>query len=78
MSTALATGQISGVYAYYLKALSFVEYLISLRGQGGMNDLLKAMAETGNVDSAFQRVHGSSEADLQKAWRKRLDQKYGG
>jgi tetratricopeptide (TPR) repeat protein len=78
MSTALATGQISGVHAYYLQALSFVEYLISLRGQGGMNDLLKAMAETGSVDSAFQRVHGSSQGDLQKAWRKRLDQKYGG
>jgi tetratricopeptide (TPR) repeat protein len=78
VSEALAKGRIAGVQGFYLQALSFVEYLVSVRGQGGINDLLKAMAETGNVDAAFQRVHGTSEGDMEAAWRRRLEQKYGG
>ena len=56
--TALADGRIGGVGGFYLAALSFVEHLMATRGMGGMNDLLRAMGETGNVDEAFRQVHG--------------------
>jgi hypothetical protein len=73
----LADGQYGGVYGFYMGALSFVEYLIANRGMGGMNDLLKAMGETGSPDEAFKQVHGSSMVTVQRAWRQRLKQQYG-
>ena len=51
--------------------------LIAIRGQGGMNDLLRAMGETGDVDEAFQRVYGGSYADSRKVWAQHLRQQYG-
>lgn len=74
---ALADGRAGGVNAFYLAALSYVEHLVALRGMGGMNDLLRAMGETGNVDEAFQRVHGGSYHDSRKAWAQHLRQQYG-
>lgn len=74
---ALADGRVGGVSAFYLAALSYVEHLVALRGMGGMNDLLRAMGETGSVDDAFQRVHGSSYYESRKAWAQHLRQQYG-
>jgi hypothetical protein len=74
---ALAGGELRGVSGFYTTALSLVEYLVAVRGQGGMNDLLKAMAQTHNIDQAFQQVHGQSYAAVQRAWRQRLQQQYG-
>jgi tetratricopeptide (TPR) repeat protein len=74
---ALADNRVGGVGAYYLAALSYVEHLIAIRGMGGMNDLLKAMGETGDVDEAFRRVHGGSYHDSRLAWAQRLRQQYG-
>jgi hypothetical protein len=42
-----------------------------------MNDLLHAMGETGDVDKAFERVHGGSFHDSRKAWAQHLRQQYG-
>jgi len=75
--TALADGRIGGVAGVYLNALSFVEFLIDTRGLGGMNDLLKNMGETGNVDEAFRRVYGQDYRATGKIWRDRLRQRYG-
>lgn len=61
------------VHGFYLGGLSFVEYLIGIRGLGGMNDLFRAMAETGSVDEAFRRVYGQDYAAARHAWRARLD-----
>jgi tetratricopeptide (TPR) repeat protein len=74
---ALADGRIRGVGGFYLAALSYVEHLIATRGMGGMNDLLHAMGETGDVDKAFERVHGGSYHDSRKAWAQHLRQQYG-
>jgi hypothetical protein len=74
---ALADGRSGGVGAFYLASLSYVEHLIATRGMGGMNDLLRAMGETGNVDQAFQRVHGGSYQDSRKVWARHLRQQYG-
>jgi tetratricopeptide (TPR) repeat protein len=73
----LADGRIQGVPGLYHGALSYVEYLLALRGMGGMNDLLKAMGDTGNADEAFKQVHGQTFAATQKAWRQRLRQQHG-
>jgi hypothetical protein len=70
--TALADGRIGGVSGFYLGALSYVEYLVSLRGMGGINDLLRAMGETGNVDQAFTQVHGQTHQNSRRAWTERL------
>jgi tetratricopeptide (TPR) repeat protein len=75
---ALAEGRIPGVAGTYLDALSFVEYLMALRGQGGVNDLLRAMGETHSVDQAFQQVYGGSAPQIRQAWRTRLRQQHGG
>ena len=75
---ALADGRIRGVAGYYLGALSFTEYLYGMRGQGGINDVLKAMGETGNVDESFRRVYGQDFQSTQQAWSDRLKQVYGG
>jgi hypothetical protein len=74
---ALAEGRIGGVPGFYLKSLSFVEHLSALRGQGGINDLLQGMAETGNANQAFERVYGQDATSLQRDWETRLRNRYG-
>ena len=73
----LADGRAGGVGGFYAEALVFVEYLIANHGTGGINDLLRAMGETGNVNAAFSRVHGLDYASTVRAWRQRLKQQYG-
>lgn len=70
--TWLADGRVGGVAGFYLGALSYVEYLVAQRGMGGINDLLRAMGETGNVDQAFNQVHGQTSAASRRAWSERL------
>jgi tetratricopeptide (TPR) repeat protein len=70
--TALADGRVGGVGGFYLGALSYVEYLVAQRGMGGINDLLRAMGETGNVDQAFNQVHGQTHAASRRAWAERM------
>jgi hypothetical protein len=74
---ALADGRLTGVYGYYLGALSFVEYLMSHRGQGGINEMLGVMARTGSVDEAFQSVHGRGRGEMVRLWQERLKQQHG-
>jgi tetratricopeptide (TPR) repeat protein len=74
---AFADGRIQGVGGFYLGALSFVEYLMAQRGQGGMNDLLKAMGDTGNVGESFRRVYGDDYTATRRAWATRLRQEHG-
>ena len=74
---ALAEGRVAGVGGFYMSALSFVEFLVARRGQGGINDLLEAMAETGNADEAFRQVYGKDARGLQKDWRTRLRRQHG-
>jgi tetratricopeptide (TPR) repeat protein len=74
---ALADGRLRGVQAFYLSALGLVENLMGQHGQGGVNELLRAMAETGSSDGAFQRVYGKSLGELQQDWTRRLRQRHG-
>lgn len=74
---ALADGRIRGVDGFYLQALAFVEHLMGQRGQGGMNDLLRAMGETGDVDRAFRQVYGQDHAQTTRAFSERFRRQYG-
>ena len=74
---ALADGRIQGVNGFYLTALAFVEHLMGQRGQGGMNDLLRAMGETGNVDAAFERVYGQDHKAMARGFADRMRLQYG-
>ncbi len=74
---ALADGRAGGVGGFYALALGFVEYLQSLRGQGGVNDLLRVMGEQGDADAAFRQVYGQDFRLTQQAAFQRLRQKYG-
>ncbi len=74
---ALADGRIGGVMGFYLGALSFAEFLMAERGQGGINELLQAMGDTGSVDQAFQKVFNRSYGDELKDWSVRLQRQYG-
>jgi len=75
--TMFADGRAGGVMGFYLYALSFAEYLIANRGMGGMNDLVRAMGETGSVDEAFKQVHGQDYRATKQAWFQRLHQQHG-
>lgn len=74
---ALADGRIPGVAGFYMQALCFVEYLLGARGQGGINDLLREMGETADVDEAFRRVYGADSRAMRGAWLARLRQQHG-
>lgn len=74
---ALADGRIQGVGGFYLSALGLTEHLVGQRGQGGVNDVLRAMAQTGSSDEAFRRVYGQSLGGLKRDWAARLRQRYG-
>ncbi len=75
--TALAEGRVGGVQGFYLDALVFVEFLMDERGQGGINDLLGALATEGGVDAAYERVYGRSSERLHADAQRRLDQRHG-
>jgi hypothetical protein len=42
-----------------------------------MNDLLRVMGESGDMDEAFKRVYGGSYDDTRKVWAQHLRQQYG-
>jgi tetratricopeptide (TPR) repeat protein len=65
------------VSSFYGGSLSFVEYLMETRGQGGINDLLKTMGATGSVDEAYQQVYGRSLPELHRAWSDHVLQETG-
>jgi hypothetical protein len=74
---AFADGRMGGVGGFYLASLSFVEHIIAQRGMGGMNDLLQAMGDTGDVDEAFKKVQGRGYAAARSDWMGRLRQQHG-
>jgi hypothetical protein len=74
---AVADGRMGGVGGFYFGALAFVEYLMGQRGQGGLNDLLRAMGETGEVNAAFRQVYGQDHAAASRAFSERFRRQYG-
>ncbi len=74
--TALSEGRMPEVNTFYYSALAFVEQLQAERGQGGINELLRVMGETGSVDEGFRRVYGRDHNQAAQAWADRLRQQH--
>ncbi|HVO13223.1 MAG TPA: tetratricopeptide repeat protein [Vicinamibacteria bacterium] len=74
---ALADGRLGGPQGFYLFALGWTEDLVAQRGQGGINDLLAAMARSGDVDQGFKEVYGHDLETSKKDWLARLRQQHG-
>lgn len=53
----------------YAQSRSFVEFVVQETGDRGLNRLVGALAETGDIDQAFPRAYGRSMADFEAAWR---------
>jgi tetratricopeptide (TPR) repeat protein len=73
---ALADGRLRGVSGFYFSALGLVEELLAQRSQGGINDVLRAMATSG-VDDAFRGVYGRDMAGMQRQAQEKLKQRHG-
>jgi len=73
----LADGRIGGPQGFYLFALGWTEDLVAQRGQGGINDLLAAMARSGDVDQAFREVYGRDLVASKNEWLAKLRQQHG-
>jgi hypothetical protein len=60
------------VYLFYRAALSFVQFLIERYRQTTMIDLLAALGETRDVDSAFRAAYRESYEEARDEWLKQL------
>ncbi len=62
----LATSGRQSVMSFYMLSLAVTQQLVQSRGQGKINDLLKAMKETGSEDGGYRSVFGQPGAAIQK------------
>ena len=62
----LANSSGGGVGSFYMLSLAISEQLVQSRGQGMVNQLLKAMKEAGSEDGGFKKVFGQSGTAMKK------------
>jgi hypothetical protein len=62
----LANSSRQSVMSFYMLSLAVSQQLVQSRGQGRVNDLLKAMKETGSEDGGFRKVFGQTGTDIRK------------
>ncbi|MBX7185414.1 MAG: zinc ribbon domain-containing protein [Vicinamibacteria bacterium] len=62
----LANSNGQSVGSFYMISLAISEQLVRSRGQGMVNQLLKAMKETGSEDGGFRKVFGQSGTAMRK------------
>jgi tetratricopeptide (TPR) repeat protein len=66
------------VRIFYAAAVSFVDYLIQMRGVGGIRDVLTALGEGSDIDGSLRKVLGKDEAALIRDWEHFVERRYGG
>jgi tetratricopeptide (TPR) repeat protein len=66
------------VRVFYPAAASLVDYVIQMRGMGGIRDLLGALGEGNDIDGALRRILGKDEAGLIRDWEHFVSRRYGG
>jgi tetratricopeptide (TPR) repeat protein len=64
------------VRIFYPAAASLVDYLIQLRGVGGIRDLLSALREGGDIDASLMKVLGKDEGTLISEWEHFVRRRY--
>jgi len=62
----LANSGRQSVMSFYMLSLAISQQLVTSRGQGRVNDLLKAMKEAGSEDGGFKKVFGQSGTEIRK------------
>jgi hypothetical protein len=62
----LANSGRQSVMSFYMLSLAVSQQLVQSRGQGRVNELLKAMKETGSEDGGFRKVFSQSGTDIRK------------
>lgn len=62
----LATSGRQSVMSFYMLSLAVTQHLVQARGQGKINDLLKAIKETGSEDGGYRQVFGQPAAVVQR------------
>jgi tetratricopeptide (TPR) repeat protein len=66
------------VRIFYPAAVSFVDYLIQMRGVGGVRDVLSALGEGNDVDGSLRKVLGKDEGTLIREWEHFVGRRYSG
>ncbi|HSF15623.1 MAG TPA: peptidase MA family metallohydrolase [Vicinamibacteria bacterium] len=64
------------VRLFYPASSSIVDYLIRLRGMGGVRDLLGQLGEGDDIDSALRRITGKDQYDLIREWQHFLKRRH--
>ena len=62
----LATSGQQTVMNFYMLSLVVSQQLVQSRGQGQVNDLLRAMKEAGSEEAGYQKVFGRSGAAIKR------------
>jgi hypothetical protein len=62
----LATSGQQTVMNFYMLSLVVSQQLVQSRGQGQVNDLLRAMKETGSEEAGYQKIFGQSGAAMKR------------
>jgi hypothetical protein len=66
------------VRIFYSAAISFVDYLIQIRGVGGIRDVLSALGEGNDIDASLRKVLGKDEGALIREWEHFVGRRYSG
>jgi tetratricopeptide (TPR) repeat protein len=66
------------VRIFYAAAISFVDYLIQMRGVGGIRDVLSALGEGNDIDASLRKVLGKDEGALIREWEHFVGRRYSG
>jgi tetratricopeptide (TPR) repeat protein len=64
------------VRAFYAAASSMVDYMVQLRGMGGIRDLLVELGDGGNIDSSLRKVLGKDQLGLIRDWEHFVKRRY--
>jgi tetratricopeptide (TPR) repeat protein len=66
------------VRIFYPAAVSLVDYLIQMRGVGGIRDVLSALGEGIDIDGSLRKVLGKDEGALIREWEHFVGRRYSG
>jgi tetratricopeptide (TPR) repeat protein len=73
----LPSGQCD-VRIFYPAAVSLVDYVIQMRGVGGIRDVLSSLGEGNDIDGSLRRVLGKDEGALIREWEHFVSRRYSG
>jgi tetratricopeptide (TPR) repeat protein len=66
------------VRIFYPAATSLVDYVIQMRGVGGIRDVLSALGEGSDIDASLRKVLGKDEGALIREWEHFVSRRYSG